>query len=83
MILAHKQRFADMSEGKIRAEMSGWKQTAPEWIAGDIVLKERERDERTKGSAKEWHEKVSGKYLIGVIIGLTVLIIGLLIRDRF
>ncbi len=37
------REYASKSDAEIRAAMSGWKQHASGWIAGDLVLQQRTR----------------------------------------
>jgi len=38
------REYASKSDAEIRAAMARWKQHAPGWIAGDLVLQQRARD---------------------------------------
>jgi hypothetical protein len=79
----HRKNLA----GKDRSELieithkrTAW---APDHIAAKQLLDEMDRDERNKSNQptkKEWHDKPSGKILIGIIGGVLVFLISSLIK---
>jgi hypothetical protein len=80
-IRVQKERLSKMSSDAIRGEIPTWKPYAAGKIAGEIILEERKKSEEAGNKPKkEWHEKMIGKYILGVLIGLTVFFVGYFFR---
>jgi len=76
-----KKELESKSTNEIRGLIPTFKPYAAMRIAGEIILEERKsRDDAANHPAKNWHEKGSGKFLIGVGIGLTVAMILVIIK---
>ena len=55
------REYASKSDAEIRAAMAGWKERAPGWIAGDLVLQQRAREQdSTKPLLTSLNEQVTG-----------------------
>jgi hypothetical protein len=55
-----KSVYASKSDAEIRVEMASWKQTAPGWIAADLILQQRARErDSTKPLLTSLNEQVT------------------------
>jgi len=79
-IRVQKERLSKMSSDAIRGEIPTWKPHAPARIAGEIILEERKNDQSAKHASNDWHNKPIGKIMLGVVIGVTVTVLGLFIK---